>query len=330
MADFETRIRASLERAADAAPEPAGLAAAARRRLRRRRTAVGAAVAVVALVAAVPLGLATLGSDDGRGPQVATQAPSPAPSADPWRTETWHDVTLQVPATWGHGGTTTWCTSADTPADAVPSVSRPGEVSAMIACTPMSGYGVKIEDLATMQVDWAHPSGHVWQYDTEGVDVEAYPDGAWLSVWYDDEVAVTIVTPERGLTEEIVASVRRIDGRDPNGCPTDLGAAEASRTGDAEGFSLCRYDGLDLLDASGVLPEPDAARLLDAIEAAPVRAQLRKCAAQLAVLRTVLLDDGQYLGTVVTGDDCLEGIHLSGVTRELTDDVRSQIALTRT
>lgn len=322
MSDLESRLSAALTGAASGAPDPHGLAAGARRRLRRRRTAIAAGLAAVVLLA-VPAALA-VGGDRPRGSDVATQTPDPTTDAsDGWRTETWHGVTFEVPDRWGHGGSTAWCTQSENPIDVTPTVSRPDSVTPMIACTPQHGYGVSVGSSAAY--DTVHPSGQVWRYDTEGVDVAMYPDDTWLGHWYDGEEVVKVVTPDRTLAERVLASVRTVDGIDPNGCPADLGAAEAA-TGGSEGLSLCRYDEEDLLAASRLLTGEDAIEAMEALTSAPLLDEPARCTQPVPSGRTAVLDGGSYVATVVL-DTCegWDGVFFSGVSREITDDVRDVV-----
>ena len=272
----------------------------------------------------MPAALA-LGGDGPRGSNVATETPAPTRGLeDGWRAETWHGVTFEVPDRWLHGGTTAWCTRSENPIDVTSRVSRPGTMVPAIACTPWHGYGVTVGSSAAY--DTVHASGHVWKYDTEGVDQAVYPDNAWLAHWYDGEEVVTIVTPYRTLTERILSSVQEVEGVDPNGCTADLGAAEAMKGG-GEGLSLCRYDEVDQLAASRRLTGDDAARALDILTSAPVRNETGRCTEPAPSGRTAVLDDGAYLATVVV-DTCggWDGVFFSGMAREVTDDVQRLVA----
>ncbi len=138
---------------------------------------------------------------------MATEPTSATPD-EGWRWESYRDVSLQVPDSWGYGGGSDWCIGTDDLDSVVPQVTRPGGVVATIGCDPQYAYGVRFESSAA--VDLAHPSGSVWQYGDEGV----YPDGAWLSIVVEDEVAVTVVTRDQATASRIVESVQTIDGVD--------------------------------------------------------------------------------------------------------------------
>lgn len=320
MSDLETRLREVLDERASAAPEAIGLAAGARRRLRRRRTSWAVAAAAVA-AAVVPLGLGRLG-DGGAGtrddPTLATEPP--AQVAPGFRAESWHDLTFQVPVSWGHGGVTTWCRGAATPEEVVPDVMRPDTMVERSLCTPSVGYGVTIASAAAF--DPANASGAVWQYDTAGVDEAIYPDGAWLGYWYGSADVVTVVTPDRDLTRHIVDSVTRFEGDDPNGCPPDLGEAEATKAADRP-LTLCRYDEQDLLAASGGWTGEAAHDGWEALERTAVMPDAGVCADGAPTSRIAILAGDGYRGTAVL-DGCREGmaIYFEDSTRQLTDAAR--------
>ena len=198
------------------------------------------AVAAALVVAAIPTGLAIANGGDGSDPTppVATE-PTSGPD-EGWRWESYRDVELQVPDSWGYGGGSDWCVGGEDVDSVVPQVTRPGGVVASIDCHPQYAYGVRFESSAA--VDLAHPSGSVWQYGDEGV----YPDGAWLSIVVEDEVAVTVVTRDQATASRIVESVQTIDGVDGNGCTPRLD--EELEDGDRgladqdSRMSICRYD----------------------------------------------------------------------------------------
>jgi hypothetical protein len=325
MSDFESRLRDTLEERAAAAPGATGLADGARRRLRRRRTTWTVASAA-AVAAAVPLGLSLWGGDGGPGavdPTVASDVPV---AVEPgFRVETWRDLTFEVPAEWRHGGTTAWCTQPGPVEESRPVVTRPDVVVPMIACTPGSGYGATISPPTTM-ISPAYDSGHVWRYDTEGVDEAAYPDGAWLGYWYDGTDVVTVATPERELTRRIVDSVRRYEGADPNGCPPDLSEAEAT-TSSVRDLTLCRYDGQDLLSASGSWSGEEADVRLEALSDGAALPESGGCTDQEPTGRIAVLGSEGYLASAVV-EGCAErhGIYFSGSARRITPAARDVLS----
>lgn len=338
MSDVEARLRAVLLERADDAPDAIGLAHGARQRLRRRRT-TRAVLAAAVLAAAVPLGLGQLsprsgGQTDGRpdaaDEPTATSEMAPGVTERGHRAESWHDVTFEVPVEWGYDSTAAWCADSGTLDGAPPVITRPDTISRMILC-PTDGYGVTVGPADAY--DPVHPSGHVWQYESDGVDQPTYPDGAWLGAWYDDGTVVTVATPDPDATRRIVDSVRRFTGADPNGCPARLGEAEASAGDDSnDSLSICRYGPDDLLAASRRLVGPDMQEAETAILSTPVRRTAGPdCPTEPDLSRTALLENGTYIATAVTDADCdgWNGIFMSGAEREVTEEARQALDLNR-
>lgn len=336
MSDLETRLRDTLAERAGAAPDGLGLATGARRRLRRRRTTwVVAAAAVVA--AGLPLGLSQLTpSSDGGGriadEPTATSGLPPEVIETDYRAESWHDVTFEVPTGWGYGGTSGWCAGGGDLAEVSAVVTRPDTVVPSIACSPVYGYGVTVGPLVAASFNPAHPSGDVWQYDPAdtAADVVTYPDGTWLGFWYDDDVIVTVATPDRAETRRLVDSVHRFTGADPNSCPATLGEAEAATVTESyETFSICRYGPDDRLEASRRLIGEESQVAEDAIFSSPRKTRMVDCPPEDDLSRTALLSSGGYVATAVTGAVCegWNGLFASGVERDLTPEALRHLDL---
>lgn len=324
MTDFESKLRASLRDHADEAPLGADLAGGARRRLRRRRTAM--ATAAVAAVVAIGAPFAFLDRDPASTGEVATDPPSPTAveRTDGLRTESWYDVTFEVPGTWGIGGTSGYCAGGATPQEATPTVGRPDDVTPAIACNPANGYGVTVGPAELYE----SASGDVYPYSATGNPEPRYPDGTWVSIWYDDEVAVTIATPDRALTEQILGSVKEFEDVDANGCGAKLGFAESATGDGTESLAVCRYDEADDLEWSRGLDAEQGQRLEAALEAAPVRSEATTCdTPDQTTGRTIVLTGGGYTATVLDTSSCEadNGIYYSDAVRELTDDVRAAL-----
>jgi hypothetical protein len=98
--EFRDGLRRAAERAEVGVPLAERAHAGARTR-RRRRWAVVGAVAVVVAVAGVTAVVQTGDGPGSSGRHTATQ-PTFAPVTD-WRPETWHGLTVDVPADWGWG-----------------------------------------------------------------------------------------------------------------------------------------------------------------------------------------------------------------------------------
>lgn len=333
MNDFESRLHETLADRAGQAPDALGLAADARRRLRRRRT--GWTVGVVAVVAlAIPVGFSQIGglgsADSDRGTNVANSGgpDAPQPVADGFRYETWHGVTVQVPTDWGHGASSSWCANGEEPGDVTPFVARPGTVGFSIGCNPVNGYGVTLGSSAF--VDPAYASGHVWQFESDDANRPLYPEGAWMGYWYDADELVTVVTPDRGLTQQIIDSATKVDGVDPNGCPVRWVEPEARA-----GVSLCRYFDDDLV-ASRLLVDEQATAAVETLISGPVRAKADRCIApefnEMAGFhdRTIAYQGGDMVALAFFGE--CEGVIVADSTRsqgnlirKVTDDVRALI-----
>jgi hypothetical protein len=326
LTDFESRLRATLDDHAPAAPDATGLATGARRRLRRRRT-TWAVVATAVVAAAIPVGL-TLGSGSGgdgtRAPDDAPVATQPVGPVSPgFRSETWHDLTFEVPEDWRQGGPSGWCANGGTLDDPGPGVARPDTLSFSIGCTPAQGYGVTIGSAASY--DAVDPSGSVWQYDASEATQAMYPDGAWLGYWYDDRDVVVVVTDDESVTRHVVDSVRRFEGADRNGCPPTLGDAEALTS--AGPFTLCRYDGDDLLAASRSWTGEEARTAWDTLGGGFETVADTGCNAPGTVGRIAILTEEGYRGSAVV-DGCMDGvaIFLPDATRKVTDAARELFA----
>jgi hypothetical protein len=90
----------------------------------------------------------------------------------------------------GYGGGTDWCVGENL--DSVtPQVTRRNASVLAIACRPRRAYGVSFGPSAA--VDLARPTGTISQYGDQGY----HPDGAWLSIVVEGDVALTVVTRER-------------------------------------------------------------------------------------------------------------------------------------
>jgi hypothetical protein len=183
----------------------------------------------------------------------------------------WSGITFEVPSDWKGGATTAWCAGGRKPGGVVPRIDLPDQERPKTTCTPANGYGVRVSPAAGFDPD--HKSREVWEYDDTGTGATAdYPDGAWVSYWFDDDWVVTTATPDPGLTTRITRSVRnRGQVVDVNGCSLFLDEPDVLAKVGALGVgaSLCRYawDG-ELVDSQR-LTEGEAGRALAALAVAP-------------------------------------------------------------
>jgi hypothetical protein len=257
MTDLEERLTSSLRSAGDAAPDAAGLAPAARARAgsRRRRTALSSAVGVVA-VAAVVGGVALLGSGGDGGTPAVADDPTPLPST---RVETWRDVSVTVPASWGHGNLDDWCSGEQ---GRPPVVERPDAVSIDILCTPMYGYGVQFSEAPASGFEAFSP-GTV----NESVG-EDYPDGSWQGWDQAGTTRVLVVAPTRAEAEQVLGSFAEVTGTDANGCvPRDSNDEPAVPPTGL--LRLCHYGPDGWLVQSEILRGDDAREAVTALAAMP-------------------------------------------------------------
>jgi hypothetical protein len=266
MSDFESRLTDALSSGAEGAPDASGLADRARRRSRRRRrAAVIVAAGAVVVAVAVPVGVVALRDDGpgGGGPAESGVADDPVgqeqtPAPPDTRIETWHDLQVAVPASWGYGARTTWCAGgkAETPV-----VERPGGATLAIACTPANGFGLTFGSSAA--VSPAYESGEVWQYEAGD---EEYVPGSWLGYWYDDTRLVQVNAADKATVQAVLDSVQVVDSVDGNGCPV---TRQEGFTTDSDQMSVCRYDAAGDLEQSELLSTDDTASAIAALHDAP-------------------------------------------------------------
>jgi len=308
MTDFEERLMSSLRSAGADAPEGAGLADAARTRSRsrRRRTALASTAGIVAVVAVVG-GVAWLGSgDDEDTTTVADDVTSTPITAPATRVETWHDVSVTVPASWGHGNLDDWCSSGES--DGSPVVERPGAISIDILCTPMYGYGVQFSEAAASGFESFSP-GTV--NESVGKD---YPAGSWQGWEQVGTTRVLVVAPTQAEAQQVLGSFEEVRDVDANGCaPRQLDDSAAIG---ADQVRLCRYVGGDL-EQSEVLTGQDATDALAAFEAAPV-GQMSSC--PMSHDQAYISVSAGELSSMVEVGRC-GGFDWGGERRQLTGDV---------
>lgn len=322
MTDFETLVRDGLARGSEAAPAVGGLADAARRRHRsRRRTAVGAAAAVVALGVAVPVAAHRL-APAGERSVSAVDAPAPSgdtrqtASSDGMRVESFRDITLLVPTSWGSGPSSP-CLDQATGELPVPSVHRPSDdVASGIACLNPVGYGVFFTNTSTMALTKAVAEPHPPAYTTEG-----YPAGAWVGWRHfgSSELLVRVVgTDERSATA-VYESIRKVEAHDPNGCATT--SDQAAVAGAAGSLPVCVYaSDPGWLERSGRV---DRAEWEAALAAAPVTTRPQSCS---ALGPEVVVGFDEVGRAAVRQCDGVEAVALSGTIKDLTPRLRQLLA----
>lgn len=178
-----------------------------------------------------------------------------------WHAETWRDLQLFVPNTWGYGDLRDWCT---TPGTIAPVVDRPGERDLSSRCaSPRFGYGVRfLSDDVGREVGALHR--------TRPAERQLFPADAWVGVGCARcEVAVLVVAPTQFVGQYLMRSVTPFELVDVHGCPPERRAERVA--GGPGAVTLCWYDG-GRLEASTQLTgaEADSAqRTLAAIRSDP-------------------------------------------------------------
>jgi hypothetical protein len=310
VSDLEDRLRDALATGAAGAPPADGLVEAARSRSRsRRRGWVLAACAAVLVTVATPVALNLASSGDGR---------DTATPVGTMRTETWHDVQISVPDTWGYGNLSTWCTGArgSTP---TPVVERPGGAVESIDCRePDASYGVQF-----LPVTDISPEVPLRQYTWGQTRAErAYPNGAWVGDIALGHVGVRVVARDEETARAVLGSAELLEGVDDNGCAPRMADAVPGRAR----MSVCSYGGDGWLSRSEQLSDVDTAAALTALNQAPVLNDQPPCAAtpERETFDTVLMSVSRATYRVVWDRACESdrGVFTdSGQQRGLTADV---------
>ena len=248
--EVERLLRASLDAHAaevDTAAPVAARARAAARSHRGRWIAAGAAVAVAAVaVTAVVVDRSAPPSSDE--PPVATPSTSAPTVPAGWRTELWHDVSVQVPADWG------WGTAPTTTGGGDPSAylcGGPGAIRAAdgedlvnpVATMAYVGRPIMLSDVCGGGPMLEHPEApYVWfgaQVEPGTVDLD---DGYVQDTVEVGGTTVTVGASDQALRERILSSVARQDRCPATVAPVglDLGAGVVDGQ-DELSAQLCAY-----------------------------------------------------------------------------------------
>jgi hypothetical protein len=260
---LEQEFRDGLRRAADRAEVGVPLVPAAyagARTRRRRRWAVAGTVAAV--VAVSGMAVAVQGGDrrGGSADHTATQ-PTFAPVTD-WRPESWHGLTVDVPADWGWGTAPLgFAHHEETPylcggrgAQAGVGGVRPSEPK---ADTPWVGRPIMLSDMCEFDAETAPKAPYVWL----GADVEPgtveVGDGYTQVTVESFGTTLTVASPDPALRQHVLDSARATTD-----CEPQLPARPAVVGMPTEGLDpvhsaeLCAYqkgdDGYDLVYAAGL------------------------------------------------------------------------------
>jgi hypothetical protein len=236
--EVERRVRASLDAHAAEVDTTVPLSVGAGSR-RRRWLAAGAVAAVAAAIVAVTVPVVILGGDEPKRslPTPATELPTPTTDLPGrWRTELWHGVSVDVPATWswgagliGRGDEEYRCGGPD---DATPYVGRP----------------IYLSDLCIGGPEKEPKAPYVW------FDAPVEPGSVELADGYVQQTVevggstVTVGSDDAALRGRILSSVTVQDACPPT--PADepgLGGIPTEGVGQVQGFQLCAYDRSELV-----------------------------------------------------------------------------------
>jgi hypothetical protein len=227
--DLERRVRASLDTHAGEVDTTVALRIDRPHSRRQRWPALGAVAAVVVAIAAITVPVVVL-DDHGRSPERPAAVDVPAQ----WRTEYWHDISVQVPAGWAWGAGPLSrdrdLTRCGGPRVGTPYVGRPiyqSDVCVLERLAPAATAPYVWLDAPVEPGTVDLPNGYV--QDTVEVDA----DGTTVTVGSDDPA----------LRARVLASVASqrlcpstIDPDDPN-----LVHMPIDGTGELESFHLCAY-----------------------------------------------------------------------------------------
>ena len=101
--ELEQAMREGLQHRAEQVDTSAPIVERARAASRRRRGGVVVGLAAASVIAVVAAGVA-IGGRGGDEPHPGERVGEPQPLPEQWRTEYWHDMSVDVPADWGYGG----------------------------------------------------------------------------------------------------------------------------------------------------------------------------------------------------------------------------------
>jgi hypothetical protein len=260
------QLRASLDRAASAAPDaldgPFREAAPTRRRRRVARILAGA----IAVAALIPIALVVVRGENANT-TVTTSLKHGSTAAEPgWRWEMWSNVQIQVPDSWARDqDITQWCLIRD---QAKGFVSRPQTIHTQVGCIGPDDYQAPTQGPLLAFLD---PS------ENPELGTRTYPNGT-VTIERVGQVTVMVVAKDDKLRQRILDSAEIVGEVNGAGCPTATAVpliGDASSTGPAvanldhvDTVSVCRYYDNDNAYAY-TLTGAKAAGLLSALRKAP-------------------------------------------------------------
>lgn len=212
--ELEQQVRAGLQRRADRARVDDALvarASGASGRRRRRWVAVGAAAAVVLAVA----GIAVAQRDDGpaRTETAADRTTERTTGQGGWRTESWRDVQVEVPDSWGYGSAPVGAVGGEAvtcyPAAAVDAAGLDVGVEEQ-STTPYVGRPIGYTDVCVPYPDNrpdAPATDYVWLGGAVTPGVVELGNGLVQETVAVDGSTVTVATADPRLRERILGTV---------------------------------------------------------------------------------------------------------------------------
>ena len=204
---FRQGLRQAADRTEVGVPLVARAHAGARTRRRRRWAVVGAVAAVVA-VSGVAVAVQS-GDEPGRRStdQAVSEPTTPAPVTE-WRAESWHNLTVDVPADWGWGTapTSNGGYLCGGPGAMVPATGR--KKVNPDAATPWVGRPIMLSDLCGRELDWIPAAPYVWLGADVAPGTEELGDGYVQETVEAFDTTLTVGTQDPGVREQIIASAR--------------------------------------------------------------------------------------------------------------------------
>jgi hypothetical protein len=241
---------------------------------RRHRRGWLAALAVVALVGGV-----TYVSHESRAPEGVINYPH-VDVPESWRYESYAGVELQVPATWGWGGSPVRSSFFAGPrhlgacGTTQAAVLPPEDTSTYVSA--LDGFvgrpAVMDRRCVTWGADGSMPTGEALWFDSP-LPVGVKPVGSVVAETREvGDQRVTVFSDSRELRRQILGSAEQVDV-DDHGCPTRPVVRPTRGPDDLEPahLSVCVYSqdtGIATLMWSGTVPEPGALAYADAVAAA--------------------------------------------------------------
>ncbi len=209
--ELERAFRQGLRQAADrtdvGVPLVARAHAGARTRRRRRWAVVGAVAAVVA-VSGVAVAVQSGDGPDSRHTDHAVTEPTTSAPVTAWREESWHGLTVDVPADWGWG-TAPMSNEGYLCGGPGAMVSANGRKRVNSdASAPWVGRPIMLSDACGRDLDWAPEAPYVWLGAGVEPGIEKLGDGYTQETVEAFDTTLTVGTQDPGVRQQIIDSAR--------------------------------------------------------------------------------------------------------------------------